>query len=399
LGLRGETAIIGFGETPVSRARADKGEPRLTAEEYFAWAAELALARAGLEKKDFDGQGLGIGGTLWPHAEIWSAEMVQNLGLNPKLVLRADFGGMNGCALLTRAALAVHAGLVDYVLCVAGDAPMSIPDWGQVRTWRYELDFMLPYGMMGPNSMFAFVMRRHMHQYGTTVEHTGKIAVTQRQHASLNPNAYLRQPLTLPDYLSSRMIADPVRLLDCVIPVNGGLAYIVTSAERARKHTDQPVYLLGFGESDGYLHGSRNRPDVTYTGVHVSARRALEMAAAAPDRLSFFQPYDDYTIAVIMQLEDAGFCGKGAGGRFVEQTDLSVSGALPVNTGGGQLSAGQAGMAGGFLHLVEAVRQLRGEGGPRQVPDARTGLVTGIGGLAYGVNLVNTTAVVLGREV
>lgn len=370
----------------------------MNAEDYIGWAAELVLKHSGLSKSDFDGQGLGVAGMAWPHAEIWSAEVAQNLGLSPKLILRADRGGMNGASLLGQAALAVNAGFVDLVLCVGGDSPMSITPGTSIPTWRYEEDFMKPFGMMGPNSIFAFVLRRHMHQYGTKPEQLGKIAVTQRQHALLNPNAYLKTPLTLQDYLNSRFIADPIRLLDACILVNGGLAYVVASARKAKEITDRPVYLLGFSELDNYLHGSRNRPDVTFTGTTITAKQAFEAAAISHRGVSFFQPYDDYTIAVLMQLEDAGFCRKGEGGRFVEQTDLSVKGEVPINTGGGQLSAGQPGMAGGFLHIVESVRQLRQEAGERQVKDARIGVVTATGALSYGVNFVNACTLVLGVE-
>ena len=392
--MRGEVAIVGYGETPVSRANVDKGEQRLTAEEYYSWAAELALESAGLSKDDLEGQGLGVIGAEWPHSEIWSTEIVQNLGLNPKLLLRADHGGANAAALLVQSSMAIHSGLVDTVLCVGADSPMSIQNGASSRTWRYELDYERPFGMMGPNSMVALIMRRHMHQYGTKPEQTGKISVTQRFHASLNPNAYLKTPIKLDDYLNSRLISDPIRLLDACISVNGGLAFIVTSRRKARRLTDKPVYVLGFGENH-----THSRADVTITGIADASRDAFKMAKVRKSEISFFQPYDDYSIIVLVQLEDAGFCKKGDGGKFVEQTDLTLNGQLPVNTGGGQLSAGQPGMAGGFVHIVEAVRQLRGEGGKRQVKNARTGLVTGLGGLAFASNFANYYTLILSSEV
>ena len=267
------------------------------------------------------------------------------------------------------------------------------------RTWRYEGDFMLPFGMMGPNSIFAFIMRRHMYQYGTKPEQIGKVSVTQRYHASLNPNAYLKAPMTLDEYLASRVIADPIRLLDCCIVVNGGVAFVLASAKKAKELTDKPVYILGFGECDNYTEGSRNRPDMTVTGIKVAARDAYKMAEITPKDVSFFEPYDDYSIAVIIQLEDAGFCEKGMGGKFVDENDISFKGQLPVNTHGGQLSAGQCGIGGGFTHIIESVRQLREEAGGRQVKDAKIGVATGIGGLMYGVNLVHDIVMVFGKEV
>ncbi len=400
LGLGKSFAIIGYGETPVSRARVDKGEARLSVEEYFAWASELALKDAGLEKREIDGQGVGITGCAFPHAEIWSAEVIQNLGFRPKLLLRSDHGGMCGASLLLQAGIAVYSGVVDYVLCVGADTPMNISTPGAVRTWRYENDFQKPFGMMGPNSQFAFIQRRHMHQFGTTPEQLGRVAISQRNNATKNPNAYLKTPLTMEQYLSSRLIADPIRLYDACIPVNGGLAFIVTTLEKAKRIAPgKAVPILGIAESDNYFHDSNIRPDITYLGVTESSRMAFEMARIKQEDVSFFQPYDDYTIAVIMQIEDAGFCEKGKGGRFVEEHNIEASGDFPINTGGGQLSSGQPAMAGGFVHIVESVRQLRGEGGERQVKDARIGVATGLGAISYGNNLTNTMTIVFGRPV
>lgn len=397
--LKDKFSIIGYGETPVSRARTDKGEAKLSAQEYFAWAAELALTDAGLEKKDIDRQGIAITGSAFPHAEIWSAEVIQDLGFSPRLLIRSDHGGMNGCSMLYQAGLAVSSGIVDLVLCVGADTPMNITTPGAVRTWRYESEFQKPFGMMGPNSQFAFIQRRHMFQYGTTAEQLGKVAVVQRDHAIRNPNGYLKQPLTMEQYLSSRMIADPIRMFDACIPVNGGLAFVVASREKANQiaKKDRMVNILGISESDNFVIGSRERPDMTYSGIYDSAKHAIEMSGVKYDQLDFAQLYDDYTMAVIMQIEDAGFCDKGKGGGFVQEHDVSFKGDLPINTGGGQLSSGQPAMAGGMVHIVESIRQLRGEGGQRQVNNAELGLATGIGAISYGNNLANSMTVVLGR--
>jgi acetyl-CoA acetyltransferase len=395
--LKGKFAIVGYGETPVSRARVEKGEAKISIQEYAAWAVELALKDAGLEKKELDGQGIAVGGSVFPHAEIHSGEIVQDLGISPKLLIRSDAGGNAGLSLLYLAGLAVSAGAVDTVLCIGADTPMNVSTPGAVREWRYEADFQKPFGMMGPNSQFAFVARRHAYQYGTKPEDLGKIAVTQRDHASRNPNAYLRSPLTMEQYLNSRMIADPVRLFDACISVNGGLAYVVTSIEKARHFPkDKVVSVLGIGEADNYRRGSPLSPDITYLGLVEAARQAFDKSGVLKEDVDFVQLYDDYTLAVIIQLEDAGFCNKGDGGKFVREHDISCKGELPVNTGGGQLSSGQPGMSGGFVHIVESVRQLRGEGGERQVQGATIGLVTGIGCLAYGNSLVNTSAALLG---
>jgi acetyl-CoA acetyltransferase len=392
-------SIIGYGETPVSRARVDKGEPKLSIQEYLAWAAELAIADAGLEKKDLDRQGIGVTGAAFPHAEIYSPEVVQDLGFSPALTLRSDAGGMGGASLLYQAGAAVTSGVVDLMLCLGADTPMNITTPGAVRTWRYETDFQKPFGMMGPNSQFAFILKRHMHQYNTTAEDLGKIAVTQRNHAMKNPNAYLKTPLTMEQYLGSRMIADPIRMFDACIQVNGGLAFIVASKEKAKelRKDESEVKVLGIAESDNYFHGSSLRPDITYLGVADSARQAFEKSGVKRSEVNFFQPYDDYTIAVLMQFEDAGFCEKGEGSKFVRDHDLSITGDLPTNTGGAQLSSGQPGMAGGMVHIVESIRQLRGEGGERQVKDAKIGVATGIGAISYGNSLVDSMTMIFGR--
>jgi acetyl-CoA acetyltransferase len=398
--LKDKVSIIGYSETPVSRARVDKGEVKLSSQEYFAWAAESVLADAGLEKKDLDGQGFAVIGSAYPHAEIWSAEVIQDLGFSPKLLIRTDHGGMNAGAMLYNAGLAVASGVVDLVLCIGADTPMNITTPGAIKTWRYESDFQKPFGMMGPNSQFAFILRRHMYQYGTTSEQLGKVAIVQREHAMKNPNGYLKQPLTMEQYLSSRMIADPIRMFDACISVNGGLAYIVASKEKASKiaKKDKTVNILGIAESDNFIMGTSQRPDMTYLGIYDSSKGAFDMSGLQHKDIDFVQLYDDYTIAVLMQLEDTGFCEKGKGGRFVADNDISFKGSLPVNTGGGQLSSGQPSMAGGMVHIVESIRQLRGEGGTRQVNDAQYGLATGIGGITYGNSLANSMTVIFGRN-
>jgi len=395
--LKGRFAIVGYGETPVSRARLDKGEVKLSLKEYMAWAAELVLRDAGLEKKDIEGEGFGVTGSAYPHAEIYSGEVIQDLGISPRAVIRSDTGGNSGCSLLSQAGEAVTSGGLNLVLCLGADTPMSISAPGAVRDWRYDADFQKPFGMMGPNSQFAFVMRRHMHQYKTRVEDIGKVALVQREHAARNPNAYLKTPITLEQYLTSRMIADPVKLLDACIQVNGGLGLLVASAEAAKRFPkDKVVWVNGIAEFHNYRHNSDLSPDITYLGTVRAGPEAFRAAGVSHKDVDFLQAYDDYTLAVMMQIEDLGFCKKGQGGAFVREHDMTFRGDLPINTGGAQLSAGQPGMAGGMVHLVEAVRQLRGESGERQVQDAETGVVSAIGCLGYGNSLADTCTVVMG---
>lgn len=401
--MRGEVAIVGYGRTPYSRAKPD--EPVLNVDEYIAWAADLALQKAGMSKNDFDGQGLGVSHAEVAHTVNWSAATAENLGISPQVLLRADQGGASAASMLIRAAAMIHAGIVDRVLVVGADTPLNIPSvapglpLSPERTRGVYWDFQGPFGVMGASAQFALVQTRYMHEHALKSEQLGKIAVSARYHASLNPGAIYRTPFTLDDYMNSRMLSDPIRLLDCVPIVNGGLAYIVTSGKTARSITDKPVYLRGFGEINNYYHGSRALPDITTTGFVQSAPQAMKMAGVQHKDINFLQPYDDYPFIAMMTIEDFGFCKKGEGGRFVEEHDLSFNGDFPMSTDGGQLSGGQPGGAiGGFMPLVEAVTQLRGEAGVRQVKNASIGAACGFGGIPYGRPGRSCISLILGTE-
>lgn len=387
--MRAEVAIVGCGRTPYSRAK--PGEPVLTVDDYIAWAADLALQQAGMSKNDFNGQGLGVAHAEVAHTVNWSAAVAENLGLSPQVLLRADQGGASASALLIRAAAMIHAGIVDRVLVVGADTPLNIPSvapglpLSPERTRGVYWDFQGPFGVMGASAQFALVLTRYLHEHKVTPEQLGKIAVNARYHASMHPGAIYRKPFTLQDYLDSRMLTDPIRLLDCVPIDNGGLAYIVTSAKTARTITDKPVYLRGFGEINNHYRGSRALPDITHTGYVQAAPQAMKMAGVTHRDIQFLQPYDDYPFIAMMTIEDWGFCAKGEGGRFVEEHDLHFDGDFPMSTDGGQLSGGQPGGAiGGFMPLIESVAQLRGEAGPLQVKNARIGASCGFGGIPYG---------------
>jgi len=401
--MRGEVAVIGYGRTPYSRVK--PGEPVLTVDEYIAWAAALALEKAGMSKNDFDGQGLGVAHAEASHTVNWAAAVAELLGISPRVLLRADQGGASAAALLIRAAAMINSGIVDRVLVVGADTPLTIPSvapglpLSPERTRGVFWDFQGPFGVMGANSQFALVQMRYMHQYPIKPEHLGKIAVTTRYHASLNPGAIYRKPFTMEEYLASRVLSDPVRLFDCVPMVNGGLAYIVTSAKTARSLTDKPAYVLGMGEVSNYYCGSRTRPDITTTGFAQAAPEAFKMAGVRHEDIDAFEPYDDYPMVVLLQMEDYGFCKKGEGGKFVEEHDLTFRGDFPISTDGGQLSGGQPGGAiGGFMPLIEAVTQLRGEAGERQVKDARIVAASGFGGMTYARNNRSCVTLVLGSE-
>lgn len=402
--MRGEVAVVGYGRTPYSRAK--PGEPVVTVDEYLAWAADLALQRAGMTKNDFDGQGLAVSHAEVAHTVNWSAAVAENLGISPKVLLRGDQGGASAGSLLIRAAAMIHAGIVDRVLVIGADTPLNIPSvapglpLSPERSRGVFWDFQGPFGVMGATGQFGLIQTRYRHEHELTDEQLAKVAVTTRFHASLHPGAIYRKPITVDDYLNSRVLSSPLRLLDCVPIVNGGMAYVVTSAATARKVADRPVYLLGFGEANNYYRGSRSRPDVTYTGFAQCAPEAFRMAGVRHDDVDLFQPYDDYPFVVVMQLEDCGFCKKGQGGKFVEERNLRFDGDFPLSVDGGQLSGGQPGGAiGGFAPIVEAATQLRGEAGERQVKDATTAVALGFGGIPYGRPGRSCVTMIFGTEV
>ena len=397
MSIRGKAAIVGIGETPTDRLGSKPGEPRNSSAEYLSWALHLALENAGLSLKDFNGQGLGVTiPTAYPQP-FWPEEVAEILGITPGMLFAGGTGGAGSVSLLGQMSAAINSGMIDLALCISAAAPFSEHHGGGIQPGDMR-DFEIPFGTMGPNSKIAMVMRRHMHQYGTTLDHLGKIAVAGRYHASLNPAAYLRKPITIQGYKESRLVADPIRLLDCVLPANGGKAYILASPERANKLRKPPVYILGFGERSNPSYGPRAGSDALVMGIADAGKVAMEMASVRHSDINFLELYDDYIIVVYLQIEDLGFCAKGDIGYF-ERTDFTIKGQLPIQTGGGMINCGQPSTAGGMLHVLEAARQLRGEGGDRQVPGAKIGLVTGLGVLPYGKNLGCCAVAVLGNQV
>jgi acetyl-CoA acetyltransferase len=380
---RRKVCFIGYGSTEYSR----KSEEPLLG--YYAQAIRRALDQTGLKKSEI--QGLSITTQTSPD---YSPHVAEQLGLELDWVLNGDYGGGGGVMSVRRAADAIEAGHIDLAVLVGGNSfDKSV---AHQRALEYQrANYVDVFGYGGPNTLMALVQVRHMEEYGTTLEQIGKIAVAQRENARLNPQALLRDPMTLEDYLNSRMISDPIRLFDCVMPCSGAECVILASEEKARQITDKLVYLVTDAEKVNYQVGNM-LPDKTTFGVKVVGERLF--SEVRRDEIDFFELYDDYPIAVLIQIEDLGYCSKGAGGKFVEAHDLTFRGDFPLNTGGGQLSVGQAGLAGGFLHIVEALRQLRGEAGPGQVKKAERALVTGIGWLAYGRNLGTTAGLIMERR-
>lgn len=369
-------AIVGIGESKVGNV------PDRSALQLQSDAALAALADAGLQMSDIDGLL-----TTPVRVERWNMPcgvVAHHLGIRPSYLATVDLAGASGAAMIHQAALAIASGQCSTVLCVAGQnllshgsratAVKSMAEGGSAHP-----QFEVPYGPLVP-SLYALVAQRHMHEYGTTAEQLAQVAVTIRRHASLNPNAHKREPITVDDVLKSRMITSPLHILDCAIVSDGAAAAIVTAAARARDLRRAPVHLLGQGYGLRHSHIGEH-VDLTTTGAVDSGRAAFRTAGLTPADVDVAQIYDCFTITVIVELEDLGFCKKGEGGSFVEGGRIALGGALPITTHGGLLSGGHPGLGGGFFHVIEAVRQLRGDAGARQVADAEVALVHGNGGI------------------
>jgi acetyl-CoA acetyltransferase len=396
MSLKGKSAIVGIGETPADRLGRRPEEPRKITAQYLSWATRLALEDAGLTKRDFDGQGLAAIYTTNHSQPFWPEEVAAILGISPRVALAGGNGGASAVSLLGHATAMVSSGVVDLILVVSAAAPFG--ERGRTRMEPADTrDFEMPFGVMGPNCKISLVMSRYMYESGMTADHFGKIAVTARYHATLNPNAYLKKPLTLEEYKNARMVSDPICLYDCVLPANGGKAYIIASPERAKTLRKPPVYLLGWGERLNASAGPRSHANPLITGIRESGRAAFEMADVSHGDIDFLALYDDYVPVIMLQIEDLGFCGKNDR-EFFEKNDFTIKGDLPIQTGGGMINCGQPSTTGGMLHVIEAVRQLRGEGGGRQVADAEIGLVTGLGAVNYGKNFGCTAAAILGKD-
>ncbi|HKX41807.1 MAG TPA: thiolase family protein, partial [Burkholderiaceae bacterium] len=321
--------------------------------------------------------------------------VTQHLGVSPRWLDHIPTGGASGVMALRRAARAVQAGDAEVVACIAADT-------NHVDSFRLTLgsfsnfarDASYPYGSGGPNSIFAFITANYMRSYGATREDFGRIAVAQRRNALANPNALFKKPLTLAEYMAARPIADPIHLFDCVMPCAGAEAFLVMREERARELGLPHAQVRGAIERH---NAYADDPVMVRGGWRVDRDDLYAQADATPADIDFVQTYDDYPVIVMMQFEDLGFCEKGGGPAFVREHTTTFDGSFPNNTSGGQLSGGQAGAAGGFVGMVEAIRQLTDQAEGRAVRDAKLGLVTGFGMVTYDRCLC-TGAVVLGRS-
>jgi acetyl-CoA acetyltransferase len=386
MSISGQCAIVGIGQTPFTR-----GTDKSTLELHLDAALE-AIADAGLSVADIDG--------VMPNelAGTVAEDFILNLGL-PELAFSSTIrtGGASFASAIQSAALAVHGGVARHVLLVAGRRGFSAQRVSRTSegaiaphpVMRSVEEFERTFGNTVASQWFAQAARRHMHEFGTTSEHFGHIAVACRKHANLNPRALMyEKTMTLEQHQASKLIADPLRLFDCSLETDGATAVVITSVARARDLPKTPVALLGFGEGHGAPPTSitQKRDMTRVEGLELAAQRAFSMAALRPEDMDSAQIYDGFTWIVLASLEALGFCKHGEGGGFVEGGRLELGGSLPINTSGGLLSEGHCS---GANLVSEAVRQLRREVEPeRQVADCQRIVVSGEGDFHEGAALI-----------
>ncbi len=380
-------AIVGLTEWKPAR-RWD--EPMFDLDAFAKFGAEL-VEDSGLDKSDIDGfciVGVREAPALAPSA------VAEHLGMRSRFNERVDLGGATSAGMVWRAAAAIEMGVCNavLVLCPAIPGPTkqvrdrphmsSRPIYMGGDAWGSpQAAFEVPAGLVGATPSYAMIARLYMDTFGLDEETLAKIAVEQRYNAQANPDAIFHgRPLTLDEVMTSPMIADPLKLLEIVMPCFGGGALLVTSAELAKRAKHRPVMVSGFGEE--MTHRSlTSMPDLLDSPVSGAAARAFRMAGTTPAAIDVAQVYDCYTITVLRSLEDAGFCKRGEGGAFVRERNFQYDGDFPLNTNGGQLSFGQAGIAGGLTHVIEAVRQVQGRAGGRQLGRCDKAFVNGNGGM------------------
>ena len=374
--LADRACVSGIGETAYVRGSSK------TAFELQVESSLKAIADAGLSSKDIDGViPIGIVSGI-------AEDFIDNFGIRDlHFSALIPHGGASPVMALQAAATVIATGICKHVLITFGRNVSAATNKAgarihQMPQFHYVTEYEYPLGNIAPAQIYAPMARRHMELYGTTVEHFGAVAVACREHALLNDNALMKKPITLADHRNSRMIADPFRLLDCSLESDGGAAVVISAADCAADLRHRRIFIAGVavGHPDSPASITQ-RADMTSLGLAKAAPRAFAMAGVTPADMQVAEIYDCFTYAVIRQLEDMGFCKKGEGGPFVADGRLGLGGALPTNTHGGLLSQAHVW---GVNHIVELVRQLRGDGGRAQVKDAELGVVTGYGDLGDG---------------
>lgn len=363
--LRGKYAIVGVGNTRYGKM------PGISALSHNVDAIAMAIEDSGISKSEVDAVL-----TKAPSSDfqmLWSAKVSQSLGIVPKVTATIDQAGASNIGLIGYAMMCMEMGMCTTAVISYGDNPVT----GKRAFYNRPRGEEAAYGFFGAPLAYAMAARRHMIEFGTTSEQLGHVAVNARHNASLNPNAQFQNPITLEEHQASRFVAEPFHLLDCCPVSDGGAAIVITSAERAQDLKQKPVYVLGLGQGHP-AWDLQHRETMTTSGARVSGEMAFAMAGLGPTEMQFAQLYDCFTIVPLITLEDYGFCKKGEGGPFVSSGSIELGGAIPLNTSGGLL--GETGMPGMQL-VLEGVRQIRGQCGPRQVNDASVGIVSGQGGI------------------
>jgi len=354
--------------------------PGLTALDLQEEAVRGALANAGLNAPDIDGLLCGYALSA-PH--IMPAQVLcEHLGIRPGTSFGVQAGGATGSIMVMQAALLVASGVCRHVLVVAGDSRLTGLTRDHAVSALADSGHPLleqPFGL-GIVPAYALVARRYMHEYGTTAEQLAAVAVVHRRHAARHPNAHMRETLTLAAVMSSRPISSPLRLLDCCLVSDGGAAVIVSAADAARGLPSVPVVVLGAAQGQTHSHLIA-APSLTRFACAQTAQTAFAQAGLSPADIDVAQIYDSFTITLVVQLENMGFFAAGQAGAAIAAGALELDGTLPCNTHGGMLSHGGPGIAGGLMHVVEAVTQLRHAAGDRQVANAQTAFVHGEGGV------------------
>jgi acetyl-CoA acetyltransferase len=376
---RGGAAIVGAAESDLGHV-ADGLNPI----DLMAQGIARAVEDAGLKLRDIDGL---LCATT--QSRTSGLNLSEYLGISPRFIDTTILGGSSFMFHVAHAVAALQLGLCEIAAIAYGSTQRSV---GRRQASVREINpFETAYRPFLPSTAYALAASRHMHEFGTTREQMAEVAVAARQWALLNPVAWEKKPLTVEEVLNARMVSYPFTVRDICLVTDGGGAIILTSSERARSLKKPPVYVLGCGQAITHANIS-SMPDLTVTGAAQSGREAYAMAGLAAKDIDVVELYDAFTINTILFLEDLGFCAKGEGGQFVTGGRIAPGGALPVNTNGGGLSYCHPGMYGLFL-LIEAVRQLRGECGARQVPDAETAIAHGNGGV-----LSSQSTIILGTQ-
>jgi len=377
-----EPVIVGVAESSL-------GVTNLPRMALHAEATAAALRDAGLALRDVD--------ALYTTevSRFPATSVAEYLGITPTWIESTMAGGASYEIFVGHAADAIRDGRCEVALITYGNNQRSARSrkmGGVVDEHTPVPQFEQPFGPLSPISLYAMAAQRHMHEFGTTSEQLAEVAVAARAWASLNPAAYRygSSPLTVEEVLASPMVSDPLHALDCCLITDGGGAIVMTTAARARSLPSVPIHVLGFGEIS--TNNSMSQiPDLTDTGARIAGERAYAMAGVGPADVDVAQVYDSFTITVLLELEALGFCARGEAGSFVEKGRIAPGGEFPLNTSGGGLSYCHPGIF-GLLLVVEAVRQLRGESGERQVPDASVALCHGTGGI-----LSAHATIILGR--